>query len=308
MKGAANTPSGIYVLLATSAVFWGGTFVAGRLVANDVAPHTLAFLRFAVASVLLLGWTYWRLQRLPALSHRQASGIALLGLSGILTYNLLFFEGLRSVEAGRAALIIAINPVLIALASNWLFGEPLGWRRALGIAISVGGAFVVISRGNLGLLLDQGIGRGELMLLGCVLSWVFYTLVGKRVLRGLTPLVTVTYASVAGTLMLGLFIAVDGGIDTTAFTSPGVWGSVIYLAVFGTVLGFVWFYRGVQAIGAARAAQFINIVPLSGVLLGALILDEPLTLSILAGGGLVLLGLWLTNSRRNPLHPAQSAH
>jgi drug/metabolite transporter (DMT)-like permease len=126
------------------------------------------------------------------------------------------------------------------------------------------------------------------------------------VLRGLTPLVTVTYASIAGTLMLGSLLAADGGMENAALRSPAVWGSVVYLAVFGTVLGFVWFYRGVQTIGAARAAQFINIVPLSGVLLGALVLDEPLTLSILTGGGMVVLGLWLTNSRRNPSNPETS--
>jgi drug/metabolite transporter (DMT)-like permease len=78
-----------------------------------------------------------------------------------------------------------------------------------------------------------------------------------------------------------------------------IWLNIGYLAVFGTVLAFVWYYRGVQTVGAARAAQFINLVPVSGVLLGAVLLDEPLSASLLLGGGLVIGGLVLTN--RQPL-------
>ncbi len=284
-----------YLYLAMAAVFWGGTFVAGRQLAPLLDPYASAFLRFVLASVLLLVWLYWRLRRFPRVSPRQLLALTMLGASGVVAYNLMFFAGLRSVEAGRASLIIAANPVLIAVASNWLFGERLGIVRVIGVTLCVGGAMLVIGRGDLAALFHHGIGTGEWYLLGCVVSWVVYTLIGKRVLHGMSPLLAVSYSSVLDSLMLGVVLLGQGAIDANALLDPRVWVYIGYLAVFGTVLAFVWFYKGVHAIGAARASQFINLVPVSGVFLGAWLLNEPLTWSLLSGGAMVLFGLWLTN-------------
>lgn len=278
-----------------AALFWGGTFVAGRQLAPLLDPYAAAFLRFVLASILLLAWLYWQHRRFPKISRRQWLAVTMLGASGVFAYNLLFFTGLQTVEAGRASLIIAANPVLIALASNLLFGEHLGLVRGLGIALSVSGAMIVIGRGDVVGLLTGRVGIGELMLLGCVISWVAYTLIGKRIMRGLSPLVAVSYSSVMGTLLLGVVTFARGEINLAALVNPQVALNILYLAVFGTVLAFVWFYKGVHTLGATRAGQFINLVPISGVCLGAWLLDEPLTWSLMAGGLLVLLGLWLTN-------------
>ena len=286
-----------YLYLAMAAVFWGGTFVAGRQLAPLLDPHASAFLRFVLASLLLLGWLYWRLRRFPRVSRRQLLALTVLGASGVVAYNLMFFAGLQTVEAGRASLIIAANPVLIAVASNWLFGERLGTIRVIGITLCVGGAMLVIGRGDLLALFERGIGAGEWYVLGCVVSWVVYTLIGRRVLHGMSPLLAVSYSSVLGTLMLAMLMLGQGGVAVAMLGDPWVWVYIGYLALFGTVLAFVWFYKGVHAIGAARASQFINLVPVSGVFLGAWLLDEPLTWSLLFGGGLVLSGLWLTNRR-----------
>jgi drug/metabolite transporter (DMT)-like permease len=288
-------PFSTYVYLVMAAVFWGGTFVVGRQLAPLLDPYASAFLRFLLASILLSCWLYWRLRRFPRVTARQLLAVGMLGATGVFAYNLLFFSGLQSVEAGRASLIIAANPVLIALASSWLFREHLGWARRAGIVLSVVGAMVVIARGDMVGLLTAGVGAGEWLLLGCVLSWVAYTLIGKGVLHGMSPLLAVCYSSVLGTLLLGVVVLGQGGIDAAVLANPEVWLYVGYLAVFGTVLAFVWFYKGVHTLGAARAGQFINIVPVSGVCLGAWLLDEPMTRSLLLGGMLVLLGLWLTN-------------
>ncbi len=306
--GALLNPIATYLLLVLAAVFWGGTFVAGRLLAPVLDPYTAAFLRFALASFLLLGWLWWRQRRLPAVTGRQLIGVILLGASGVFAYNLLFFSGLKTVEAGRASLIIAANPVLIVLASAWLFGERLGALRLFGVALSVFGAMLIVARGDLVALLAGGIGRGELLLLGCVLSWVAYTLIGRRLLRGMSSLVAVTYASVAGALMLTMLQLYRGELTVAPLTDLRVWATIVYVAVFGTVLAFVWYYEGVRAIGAARAGQFINLVPVSGVIFGAWLLNEPVTWSLSAGGILVLLGLWLTNRRtgRPMAHPANA--
>lgn len=290
----------VYLTLTLTAVFWGGTFTAGRLLAPRLEPAAVAAFRFLLATALLAGWLALSRHGLPRPRPRQWFGIGILAASGVFAYNLFFFAGLQSVEAGRAALIIALNPGAIALTSRWFYGEPLGPQRATGIALSLCGAVVVVSRGDLSGLLHEGIGSGEGLLLGCVASWTLYTLAGKRLLRGMEPLPVVAYTSAVGALLLIGLATWQGALDMPALADPVSVAGILYFALFGTVLAFVWYYAGVHAIGAARAAQFINLVPVCGVGFGALILGEPVTGSLLAGGLLVVGGLWLTHRARVP--------
>ena len=287
--------SSTYLKLTLAALFWGGTFVAGRAVSQDIGPYSAAFIRFFLASLILIPLVIAEESHLPRLSYRQVIAVILLGLSGVFAYNVFFFSGLKTVEAGRAAVIIAANPVFIALFSFLLFREAFSVQKVMGIILSVTGAIVVITRGDPGLFLRGGVGIGELYILGCVASWVVYTLVGKKVLTGLTPLIAVAYSSVVGTLALFPSAVIEGLWSTLQTLNGVLISSLVYLAFFGTVVGFVWFYHGVKEIGPARAGVFINLVPVSGVFLGIIILDEKLSLSLLVGGGLVLLGLLLTN-------------
>ncbi len=129
-----------YLKLFGTAFFWGGTFVAGRLLAHDVDPSSAAFFRFVIASFCLLIIT-WRVEgRFPVLNRRQLAVIAALGLTGVFSYNLCFFKGLSLIGAGRAALIIALNPVFITLFSAILHRERLPFSRIVGILLSVSGA------------------------------------------------------------------------------------------------------------------------------------------------------------------------
>lgn len=260
-----------------------------------MAPESAAFIRFFIASLLLLLILLRKEGRLPPLDRIQVLGMVLLGLTGVFAYNLFFFKGLQSVEAGRAAMIIATNPVFIAIFSFLLFHERFPASKVLGILVSVAGALVVITRGEPGLLLKGGVGIGELYLLGCVFCWVAYTLIGKKMLSGMTPLTAVTYSCIAGSLML-LTPALMNDLPRVLAELSWVSGvSLVYLSLLGTVAGFVWFYRGVNEIGPTRAGLFINLVPVSGVALGILVLGETPGLSLLIGGALVITGLLLTN-------------
>ncbi len=283
------------IKLLMTAIFWGGTFIAGRIVATNIDPFAAAFLRFFIASVFLLTATRRVEGRFPPVGRKQIFPIFLLGMTGIFTYNVFFFSGLHYISAGRAAIIIANNPIFIGLLSSLIFREKLTPLKLFGIIISVSGAVIVISRGEILQIFSEHLGLGDLFIFGCVASWVIYTLLGKVVMGRLSPLVSVTYASVAGTLALffpalyrGMFSAVS------TYTAPQ-WLSLFYLGFFGTVLGFLWYYQGINTIGPMKASIFINFVPISAVILAFFILNEPVTLSLLAGVVLVSSGVYFTN-------------
>ena len=287
----------VYIKLFLTATFWGGTFIAGRIIAKDVGPFSAAFLRFAIASTFLLFLTYKTEGTIPILTRRQIIPIIFLGMTGIFSYNVFFFKGLRIINAGRASLIIATNPVFISLLAAYFFKEKLHPIKVAGIIISVTGAMIVISRGNLSEIVNVNVGAGELYIFCCVISWVTFSLIGKAVLSNLSPLVSISYSSLVGTV--GLFIPAyfEGILNNILRYSKLAWVSIFYLGFFGTVLGFVWYYQGIKAIGPMKASQFINFVPVSAILLAFFLLKEPITPSLLIGGVFVVMGVYLTNSR-----------
>jgi drug/metabolite transporter (DMT)-like permease len=284
-----------YVKLLLMAVFWGGTFIAGRVVARDVQPFSAAFTRFVIASALLLLLT-WRVEgRLPGIKRRYIIPLILLGMTGVFGYNVFFFKGLGTVSASRASVIVATNPIFITILSAFLFKEKLTLIQAAGILMSVTGALVVISRGDPSQVLTGGLGWGELFIFGCVVSWVAYSLIGKVVIAELTPLIAVAYSAVVGTLALFLPAYMEGATQDFVHYSAWSWLSLIYLALFGTVLAFQWYYQGIRELGPTKASIFINFVPISAVALAFLTLGEPITPSLLAGAVLVSAGVYVTN-------------
>ena len=145
----------------------------------------------------------------------------------------------------------------------------------------------------------EGVGWGEIYILGCVASWVAYSLVGKVIMKDVSPLAAVTYSCLIGVAALSIPACREDLIGLIGGFSPGDWIGIIYLGFFGTVLGFFWYYEGIGKIGPSRASVFINFVPVSGVFFGWLILGEAINLSLIVGAVLVLAGVMLTNRFRN---------
>jgi len=124
---------------------------------------------------------------------------------------------------------------------------------------------------------------------------VAYSLIGKVAMDGMSPLLAVAASCVAGMLFLLPPAVAEGMLRQAPGYGWATWAGIAYLGVFGTVLGFLWYYEGIRAIGPSRAGIFINFVPVSGVLLGWLILGETIDLSLLVGAVLVVGGVALVN-------------
>jgi len=289
-----------YLKLVGTAVLWGGTFIAGRVVSQGIDPYSAAFFRFAIASICLLALTRHTEGMLPVPRRDQYIPLILLGLSGIVCYNILFFKGLELIEAGRASVIVTQNPIFIALLSAYFFKERLTSTKIFAVCLSVCGALVVITEGHLSDIFHGEFGSGEIYIFGCVVSWVTYSLLGKTVMTALSPITSVTYSVLIGTTILFFPAFANGGFHQCLSYSFIQWVGLVYLGLFGTVLGFLWFYQGIHRIGPTKSGMFINIVPISGILLSFLLLGEPLTASLFIGGFCVCGGVYLMN--RSPQH------
>lgn len=306
-QGAATLtgarPLGLYAKLTLVAVFWGGMYTAGRVLARLLPDFTAATLRFAVATAILVALVRMREGALPRLDRRSFPAVLAMALTGVFLFNLFFFGSLERIGAGRGALIMALNPLGIAIGA-WLFFDdrmtPVRW---LGIALALAGAAVVVSRGELATLAAGAIGVGELLMMGSALCWVVYTLLGRPVLARMTPLGATAWAAVLGTPLLAICGLFERPWPALAALPADGWWAVAYLGVFGTVLAFLWFNEGVQRIGPARAGVFINLVPVFGIAIGALVLGEAVPTSLVLGGLMVIAGVTAANQ---PARPAYS--
>jgi drug/metabolite transporter (DMT)-like permease len=288
-----------YITLVFTMLLWGGTFIAGRLLAGSIEPASAAFLRFFIASAAMLVVTRLVEKRLIIPTVKLWIPLILLGMTGVFAYNVFFFSGLQLISAGRASLIISCTPLVITIFAAIFLGERLTPLKAFGVLLSLSGAIIVISNGHPGSLFTGGFGPGEQALVGCVLSWSAYSLIGRSVLATLSPLNAVCYSSMIGTVLLSIPAAYEGLFGRLSTISSLDWASLAYLGIGGTALGFSLYYQGIKRIGAMRAGIFINLVPLFSILLSWLILGESVKIIVLTGGALVLTGVTLTNLRRS---------
>lgn len=296
----SNTAA-LYTKLTLVALMWGGTFVAGRAIADHLEPLAAASGRFGIAVIFLLILARHLEGGLPRLTLSQFFLTLGLGATGVVLYNLFFFGALAQMPASRTALFVAFNPIAVAVVMAMFGKERLGLGRITGIFIALLGALVVISNGEIKTIATsfaQNFGLGEMFMCGAVLSWVAYTVLGRRILGDISPLAATTYASLWGFVFLSSATVWAGAIPPLAALN---WDSVtvlFYLAIGGTVVPFVWYFQGVQELGAGRAAVFTNLVPFFGVVLGFLILNEPLSGAMLWGGALIILGVTITNASK----------
>ena len=293
-------------LLGMSAL-WGASWPWGRVVAQSMPPLAAAGLRFALASGVLLLWLQ-RSGRWPGLRQlrpQQWLGLACAALTGVFGYSLFFMLALHSVPAGKASMVVALNPVLTLVAAALLFGERANRAMVAGLLLAVTGALYAIAAGSAST--SEALhtwGRGEWLLLGCAACWVGYTLLGRVVLTSVDALTTTTVTAVLGAvLLLTASAVVEGPAAWSQLPQApmAAWGSLVGLALGATALGYAWYLRGVQVLGAGSAAAYLALVPLFGMLCASLWLGEALTPALLVGGALAMGGMLLMHWGRQRL-------
>jgi drug/metabolite transporter (DMT)-like permease len=293
MKPAAHP----FARLLAVAFFWGGTWVAARVAVGEISPLATASWRFLLAA-LVLGAILLKTEGLVSLvawRRRDWLGVTALGTSGIFLYNICFLYGLKYIEAGRGALVVALTPAVIALADWLIFRAPMTARRFSGVVIAMLGCLLVVTRGDVHLLTSGAVGLGEVLILGCVVLWAAYTFIGRRVNQHISPLAATFGASLTGWAMLTTAAALDGSLFQLATLTVAGGLSIAFLGLLGTALSFTWYATAVRDIGPTRAGMFINLVPVFGVLLGALMLHERLSIATYLGGAVVILGVITLN-------------
>jgi drug/metabolite transporter (DMT)-like permease len=284
-----------YLRLTLAPILWGGALVAGRVVAAELSPILITWIRFLLVSVFLLPVLRTYEGHLPRPSRHDGILLVLLALTGMVVFNLLLFSGLKTVTAVRSSVLIALGPAVVAVLMMTFFREPARGHTIAGILIAFAGAIVTITDGRPARALAGGLSAGDLYLAGSVLCWAAYTILARPAMRRLAPLTVLTYSSVIGTVFLTPFALHRGTLAQLAGCSWTAWVSLLYLSIGAAGVAYLCYYMGIRDVGPSRAAVFLNLEPVSAIALGVLLLGERLTWPVLVGAAAVIAGLYLVN-------------
>lgn len=274
--------------LALAALFWSSNFVAARGLRELVDPLTLNFVRWLIALALLAPFV-WRGTDF-AVVRREWRLILALGATGLAGFQTLTFHALQSTTATNALLVLSLVPIVTLFGSCLIWSERPVARQIAGSAISIVGAAVLITRGDIAGILAGGVNPGDLWMLLGVFLWSAYTLL-LRVRPADLPLPATLAASAAAALaLMALPLALLAPTPLAALVSPSVLLGIGYIAV-SSVIPFLLWLRGVARIGPARAGQFLHLMPVFGAGLAFVVLGEMPMPAQIAGAALVLAGL-----------------
>lgn len=280
--------------MAAVAVAWAGAFAAIKaLLDHGIAAEDIAVLRYLVAAPGF-AWLLWRAGGLPGIRLPDLARVCAAGLLIVMGYHLSLNVGERYATSGTAALIVALAPGLTLAFALVLGLERFLVRRAVALAVAFGGVAVVVLVGG-GEELSLGSAKGPLIVLGAPLSFALYNVLLKPLFAsyGLLPLTAAT--SLVGTVGLAALVRPRTAETLAALSARDV-VLVLYLGVLCTLLGYLAWNVGLRALGASRAVAYAYCISPLGVVIGALTLDEPVTVWLALGGVLIVGGIALAQS------------
>lgn len=295
----ANQP---YLLLSITALCWAGNAIVGRLAAGHIPPVTLSFLRWTFAFLIILPLAWKHLRRdWPAI--RANLGIMIfLSLTGIGAFNTLQYWALEYTQALNTLLLQSAGPLFVAVWSLILLGVRLTLAQACGIALSLAGVLVILLHGDLTTLASIQFNRGDVIFTVALAIFGLYSVLSlKRPAIHSLSFVGFTFGCGA-TCLVPLWIWELLTRPVMAFDTANAL-TLFYVAVFPSTLAYLCFNRGIQLIGANRAAPFFHVVPVFGSVMAIVFLGERPQLFHLVGFALVLTGVFVA-SRKPAIKPS----
>jgi drug/metabolite transporter (DMT)-like permease len=288
------------LLLAAAVLLWAGNWVIGRMIRLDAPPGGITFARWAIAAGVLLAFNAAAMRQYWPLIRKSWRILLLLALTASIFQHLPVYLGLRTTTATTASLLNATTPIFILLMGWLMLGERLASSVVAGVVVALAGAVWITTRGQPGSLVHWAMETGDLLILLATLSWAAYTVLLRWRPAGLPPLPFLCAVATLGALVSLPVAAVEHAMGARFIWSLPVVGSLLYIGLGATVLGYIFWNRGVEVLGASRAGPFMYLMPVYTPLMGWAFLGERVELFHLVGIGLIFAGILLTRRDTRP--------
>lgn len=293
-----GTGLAVLVMLVTP-LFFSTNLIFGRGVVDEVAPFTLAFLRWAAVAVALSPFLFRERGVAVDVLGANRALVVLLGFLGMWICGALVYLALDLTTATNGTLIYTTSPVIILLIEAIFRGRRIGRREAVGSAIAFLGVAVIVLRGDIEALLTLDVNAGDLLFVGSAIAWAVYSILYRSPrLASLSNLALFSAVAAAGALTLLPFALAEYMFGQPMPATASAWGSIAGIVVFASLLAFSGFQYGVRQLGPAAAGVFMYLLPPYGVFLAVAFLGETFHPFHAAGIALVMGGIVLATAPR----------
>jgi drug/metabolite transporter (DMT)-like permease len=293
-----------YVALFLIASLWGTFPATSKLALADIPPTLMTAVRCAIAAGLLSVFALRTgFDATRELTRDAIKAFFVLGTAGFVVSTHVSYWGIYTTSAANAAILQATAPVMVALGARAYLGERLRMKQRVGVAVSMLGVLLVVTEGRLAELASSELRLGDFLTLFALVGWTVFTVYGKRVLAGHSPALTTTAAYVCGTLVLIPLAVVTAPVSPRPRLSSWMaWAVLLYHAIPGA-FAHLWWYAAVERVGPSRAAIFMNVTPIVGLGMAALLVGEDIGPWQIGGAAMVLGGVALTTGGRTVVRP-----
>jgi drug/metabolite transporter (DMT)-like permease len=279
----------VHLVMLLHSALSAGTYLCAKRALGELGPFELALVRFGLSGLLYAALLVRRRPRIPA---RDLAALAALGVVAVPVNQGLFLTGLARSTPGHAALLYALTPIFVFVLARLGLGERATVAKLAGIALALAGVVVVLAAR--GALAGARAVAGDLLILGAVVAWAVYAVAGKPYVERYGVVAATGVSVLLGTaayLPIGLALS-----NRAAFArlSPGAWAAIAYLVVLTSVVSYLLYYWALRRAEASRVAVWSNLQPVLTALLGWAVYGDRLTLPFVAGGAMVLAGVYLT--------------
>ena len=290
----ANQP---YLLLCITAACWAGNAIVGRLAAGHIPPVTLSFLRWSLAFFIILPFAWKHLKRDWVAIRGKLVIMILVSVTGIGVFNTLQYWSLEYTTALNTLLLQSAGPLIVAVWSLVLLGVRLTPAQAVGVLLSLAGVLVILTGGDVTALTNIQFNKGDLIFLVALTSFGLYSVLTLKrpAIHGLSFAAFTFGAGSAALIPLLIYELLTRPVVT--FDAQNLL-TLFYVAVFPSIVAYLCFNRGVQLIGANRAAPFFHMVPVFGAAMAMVFLGEQPHVFHVIGFALVLTGVYIASRRR----------
>jgi drug/metabolite transporter (DMT)-like permease len=285
-----------YLLLVLAVLFWSGNFIVGRGIHNEIPPMALAFWRWAIALLIIFPFSLGPILRQKDLIGRNWKLLTLLAILSVSNFSMLIYMALKSSTVTNAVLINSMTPIFIVMVSWMGFKERITLRQGVGIVISLTGLMFILTQGSPSTLIAVRFGKGDMWTISAGISWALYSALLRKCPVEFDPVGFLGTTIIIGVFFISPFYIWEIGTGKTMSFTPASMGSIIYVALFASVLAYIFWNKAVHTIGANKTGIFIHLMPVFSIILAMIFLDEKFRKYHIIGSILIFSGIFLTTA------------
>lgn len=288
-----------YILMIFATLLFAGAFIAGKLGSGSFSPVVMTFLRIALATLIIFPIMMFKEKEFKASKEELILALKL-GFVGMTCYHLFFFSALKYTTASNASVINASMPILTAIIATFMLNEKLPFKKMIFIGSAFVGVVLTIINWDINSLINMAFNKGDLLMLCGTFSWSTYGVLIKKSKVKISSLKLMSYSLLMCTILIAPFAIREILLYKSLNVPLRDYYSILYMAIFPTVIGYTIQQACIKKMGPSTAALFINLVPVFSIILSVIFLNETINPLTYVSGLIIIVSVVLFTKVRTP--------